>query len=76
MIPAYSQQRMPDLQLLDSLRERGVSRATFHPDGSIASVEFGPIASDSDEPQHEAPKGPPKRMSATGGLVPRVGDSQ
>lgn len=75
MKPAYSQQRMPDLKLLDDLRERGVTRATFHADGELASVEFGPIAS-SDEPQHEAPKGPPKRVSATGGLVPRVGDSQ
>ncbi len=58
------------LRLLESLRDMGATDVALHPDGSIAHVRFGPDASPGDEPQNEAPA--PKRMSATGGLVPRV----
>lgn len=63
----------PVLEMLDALKERGVTRATFHPDGSLASVEYGPSASVSaGDIQHETPK-EPKRARAVGGLVPRAG---
>jgi hypothetical protein len=46
------------LALLDGLRERGVTRASFHPDGGLAQVEFaqvvlvpeGGLAPDDEEP--------------------------
>jgi hypothetical protein len=28
---------------IDALRKRGVTRATFHPDGRLASFELGPL---------------------------------
>lgn len=28
---------------IDALRRRGVTRATFHPDGRLASFELGPL---------------------------------
>jgi hypothetical protein len=59
-----------DGKTLDELKAKGVARATFHADGSLASVEFGPLTSDSDDEQHDNPI--PKRRSVTGGLVPRV----
>lgn len=61
--------------MIDDLRERGVTRATFHPDGSLASVEYGHLAPTGDT-QHEDLKDQPKRAArAVGGLKPRVGDS-
>jgi hypothetical protein len=57
---------------LEELRGKGVTRASFHPDGSLASVEFGPLASSpEDATQPEQPAAPMKRRSAVGGLVPR-----
>ncbi len=59
------------LSTLERLRDMGATDVALHPDGSIARVRFGHDASpDGDELQNEAPA--PKRMSATGGLVPRV----
>jgi len=58
------------LTRLRELRAEGVVKATFHPDGSVASVEFGP-----EEPegaQNEVPKPSPRVLSTTGRLVPRV----
>lgn len=71
-----SSQRMTDaLDTLERLRDMGATDVVLHPDGSIARVRFGHDASpaDGDELQNEATT--PKRMSATGGLVPRVSDS-
>jgi hypothetical protein len=66
-----SSQRMTDaLRMLESLRDMGATDVVLHPDGSIARVTFGHDASAQDEHQNEAPT--PKRMSATGGLVPRA----
>jgi hypothetical protein len=66
-----STQRMTDaLSTLERLRDMGATDVVLNPDGSIARVRFGHDASSSDdEPQNEAPT--PRRMSATGGLVPR-----
>lgn len=50
------------------LRSLGVVRATFHPDGSLASVEFSPPV---DTSQSETPKPERVVMRAVGGLVPR-----
>ncbi len=60
-----------DLKVLDELRGRGVARATFHPDGSLATVEFGTLTSDEDKDQRDQQPGP-KRRSVVGGLIPRV----
>mgnify|MGYP006871971659 FL=1 len=59
---------------LVELRAKGVARASFHPDGSLASVEFfGPEAS-MDAPQHEARTPAATRPMSAGRsrLVPRV----
>ena len=55
---------------LDELRAKGVTRASFNPDGSLASVEFGPVTSPVDESKPEDPE-QPRRKSAVGRLVPR-----
>lgn len=57
------------LETIRALREMGATQVTLHPDGSVASVVFGPESSESEAPQRETPA--PKRKSATGGLVPR-----
>lgn len=75
-VQLHSEQRMAEIDL-DDLRAKGVTRAAFHPDGSLASVEFGPLATPAArtaDTKHDEPKGPPKRMSATGGLVRRGDD--
>jgi hypothetical protein len=63
------------LETIGLLRQMGVARATFHADGTVASVEFAPAAplDAPDGDQRDPPKSP-KRMSATGGLVPRAVD--
>lgn len=76
-IKVDSPQRMADHvdALLDRLIAKGAIRVTLYETGALASVDFGPTASDpSDESQPEQPSGSLKRKSATGGLVPR-GDS-
>jgi hypothetical protein len=72
---------MNPLDTIIALRQMGVTRATFHADGSIASVEFSPALEDasSDARQHDTPKAstaPPKRVATTGGLVPRAVDER
>lgn len=61
--------RMADLlKLVRELKAEGATRIALHPDGSIASVEFGPAY---EEPQHD-PRDvdvTPKRRP-TGQLVP------
>lgn len=64
--------RMPDLlKLVRELKAEGATRIALHPDGSIASVEFGP-ASPAYEDQHDPSdvEVTPKRRP-TGQLVPR-----
>ncbi len=63
-----------DVTLLQQLRSEGATKVAFHPNGALASVEFGPAVSD-DGPQHEAPdapKGETRAVSPVGRLVPRV----
>ncbi len=58
--------------MLDMLREKGVSRATFHVGGLIASVDFGPNHTST---QHENPNpeaATPARRTTGGRLVPVV----
>lgn len=58
---------------LDALIAKGVTRATFHENGTLASIDLAPAL-----PQHDAfdseAKGQPVKpaRSATGRLVPRV----
>lgn len=59
-----------DWSMLEKLRESGAVKVSFHPDGTLASVEFGP-PSVHEETQHAEPK-PARRVSATGGLVQRA----
>lgn len=64
-----------DIRALDELIKRRVTRATFHENGALASVDF--VAQES-ESQHEAPAAQTSRHPArsVGRLVPRaVGDS-
>lgn len=62
--------RVADLAMLDALREKGVTRATFHADGSLASVEFAPETADAVDPQHETPAPAKRKTRSVGGLVP------
>lgn len=63
---------------LDLLREKGVVKASFNHDGTLASVEFGLGALSAD--QHEAPTADgedevpaePIASRTSGRLVPRV----
>lgn len=48
-----------------------VAEASFHPDGSLASVVFAPDTSVDDVP-HETPAPVRPRMRSAGGVVPRV----
>lgn len=61
------------LKLVRELKAEGATRIAFHPDGSLASAEFGPAYEQED--QHDDSKPvvvtPPRRP--TGQLVPRVG---
>lgn len=65
-----------DWKLLEALRGQGAIRIAFHPSGTLASVEFGPVVSDDDDDiQHgtsDAPKGDAPTRSHVGRLVPRV----
>ena len=65
-----------DKATLEMLKEMGASKASFFPDGSIASVDFGP-----DTTQHEIPNTSTSdapetltrhRSRSTGQLVPRA----
>lgn len=67
---SYAREVTVDLDVIDALRSKGVTRATFHDNGQIASVEFEEAAPDATEPQNEAPA--PVKRSARPGLVPRV----
>lgn len=61
-----------DVETLEALRSKGATKVAFHPNGALASVEFGPVASDG-EPQNEASDAPEPRVSGpVGRLVPRV----
>jgi hypothetical protein len=55
------------------LRVEGATKVTFHANGAVASIEFGPAVTPHEETQHEEPVDPrdthPRRP--TGGLVPR-----
>jgi hypothetical protein len=62
-----------DWSMLEKLREQGAVKVSFHASGELASVEFGHPTASKDDSSTKAPEAPPKRrMSATGGLVPRV----
>ncbi len=52
-----------DGETLDLLREKGVVKASFNHDGTLASVEFGPEARSAD--QHEAQTAPDEDVTAT-----------
>lgn len=41
--------------ILTLLVARGVTKASFHPDGSLATVEFSPLAG-IEEPESESPE--------------------
>ncbi len=74
----HHRQRMDSLIVrLRELKAEGATKIAFHPNGSVASVEFGPSV-DSSEYQHDDPDpdaAPIRRV--TGGLVPRASrDSQ
>ena len=63
-----------DLDMLSAMKDRGVTRATFHNNGQIASVDFGPLSADNST-QHENPNpdaATPTRRTTGGRLVPRV----
>lgn len=62
---------MIDMATLDALKERGVTKATFHPNGELASLEFAADPMTIPEKRSETPAEPTRRLSATGGLVPR-----
>lgn len=59
---------------MKELRDMGAVRVVLHPDGTIASVDFGPQASEA-ETQHEQPQGSAARdprvvaRMAAGGLA-------
>jgi hypothetical protein len=57
---------------LDALIAKGVTRAAFHENGTLASIEVGPPNTQHDAPktQGDKPVTPPR--SATSRLVPRV----
>lgn len=60
-----------DLETITALREKGVTRATFHDNGQIASVDFGHATTST---QHENPNpeaATPARRTTGGRLVPR-----
>ena len=65
----------PRIALLRELKGEGATRVAFHPDGSLASVEYGDTATAlprSHEDQHDDSSvevTPPRRP--TGMLVPR-----
>ncbi len=59
---------------LDDLRKKGVTHASFFPDGQLASVTFGPVPGAPDE-RHEPPTDDQRqspRPKPTAGLIPRV----
>ncbi len=62
-----------DFDLLERLRERGATKVSFHPDGSIATIEYAAAAMPHiHDTQHENTTPvvtPPRRP--TGQLVPR-----
>lgn len=69
-----NQHGMPDarLTLLRELKAEGATKVTLHPDGSIASVEFGPDAAQPHhDDQHENPVVVTPKRRPTGQLVPR-----
>jgi hypothetical protein len=60
------------------MRAEGATKVTFHADGAVAAVEFGPAEFPHEEIQREEPvtgaASYPRR--ATGGLIPREVDRQ
>jgi hypothetical protein len=68
-----------DWTMLERLRAGGALKVSFHPDGALSAVEFSPLvaapAAD-DDAQHEDSTPQKRKMSATGGLVPRLGSER
>lgn len=64
-----------EVERLARLRAAGVTSATFHPTGELASVEFAPefapASADHTEEEQRDPSTPTKRKRAVGGLIPR-----
>lgn len=57
---------------LDALIAKGVTRATFHENGTLASIDVMPASPQHDDSESESEQPVKPVRSATGRLVPRV----
>lgn len=57
---------------LDALLAKGITRATFHENGTLASIDLAPVSPQHDDSESESEQPVKPVRSATGRLVPRV----